>query len=236
MGNRFSIIIPVLNEANSLQHTLQQLQGWRTQGHEVIVVDGGSEDNTVQQAELLADKMVHSARGRARQMNAGAAEAVGDVLIFLHSDTLLPADAAEQVQQALHSPERCWGRFDLCLSGRHRVFRVIEFMINLRSRITGVATGDQVIFVRTEQFRQLGGYRDIPLMEDVALSKTLRRQSWPCCLRSRVVTSSRRWETRGILRTVVLMWRLRLAYFLGVAPETLHARYYGKNKQQTSGK
>ncbi|MDT8428277.1 MAG: TIGR04283 family arsenosugar biosynthesis glycosyltransferase [Pseudomonadales bacterium] len=231
MSTRLSIIIPVLNEGGSLTRSLQQLQSWRAQGHEVIVVDGGSEDDTAQLGVALADKMVHSARGRARQMNAGAAEAAGDVLVFLHSDTLLPEGAAVQIQQALSHPRRCWGRFDLRLSGRHPAFRLIEFMINLRSRLSGVATGDQVIFVRSGLFRQLGGFPEIPLMEDVALSKTLRRIGWPCCLRSKVVTSSRRWENHGIVRTVVLMWRLRLAYFLGVSPDRLHAKYYGKSRQ-----
>ncbi len=219
-----SIIIPVLNEEKTLAGLLQQLQPCRAQGHEVIVVDGGSEDNTVAVAATMADKVLSSTPGRARQMNRGAAQARHDILWFMHADTVLPAHADKLVQQGLAVAS--WGRFDICLSGSHSLFRLIEFMINMRSAVTGIATGDQGIFVKRSVFDSVGGYADIPLMEDIVLSRNLRRVSRPVRITAKLVTSSRRWEKKGILKTVLLMWWLRLLFWLGVRPEKLVKMYY----------
>jgi rSAM/selenodomain-associated transferase 2 len=222
---RISIIIPALNEAAGIAETLRPLQPLRARGHQVIVVDGGSADGTVQIARPLADEVIASEPGRARQQNAGAQAATGDVLLFLHADTLLPEDADRRVIDGLMRSGRGWGRFDVRLSGRAPALRVVERMMNLRSRVTGIATGDQAIFVRADWFRRAGGFPQIPLMEDVALSKALRRMGPPLCLRDRVRTSSRRWEERGVLRTILLMWRLRAEYALGADPARLADRY-----------
>lgn len=220
-----SIIIPVLNEAAGIAETLAPLQPLRARGCEVIVADGGSTDGSADLARPLADRVVTSERGRARQQNAGAAEARGGVLLFLHADTRLPADADRLVIDGITSSGRGWGRFDVRLTGRHPMLRVIERMIGVRSRLSGIATGDQAIFVRRDWFTRAGSFPQIPLMEDVALSKALRRLGPPLCLRETVVTSSRRWEERGVWRTMALMWRLRLEFWLGADPERLAERY-----------
>ncbi len=223
-----SIIIPVLNEAAGISAALQGLQPLRQAGHEIIVADGGSQDGTAALAAPLCDQLIHAPRGRARQMNAGAAAASGAVLLFLHADTCLPPGADELINAALADSKRRWGRFDLRLSGTHPALRLIETMMNLRSRLSGIATGDQCLFAARDLFERVGGFPDIALMEDIALSRTLKQHGRPLCLRARVVSSSRRWETRGILRTILLMWRLRLAYFFGADPQSL-ARDYDKN-------
>lgn len=224
-GPRLSIVVPALNEAEGIAATLAPLQALRARGHEVVVVDGGSGDGTPERAAPLADRVLRAERGRARQQNAGARAATGEVLLFLHADTRLPPEADRWVLEEMERTGRGWGRFDVRLSGRHPQLRVVERMISLRSRLTGIATGDQAVFVRREWFEEAGGFPEIPLMEDVALSRALRRRGPPLCLRERVVTSSRRWETRGIVRTIVLMWRLRLAYRLGADPARLAERY-----------
>jgi len=221
---RVSIVIPVLNEEQALKHNLPLLQKFRSMGHELIVVDGGSSDASIEVASSRVDRVISSDSGRAKQMNRGAGVATGDILMFLHIDTLLPEHAIDAVL-AIDKNGYRWGRFDVCLSGSAAPFRVIEFMMNLRSRISGVATGDQVIFTRTDEFAAIGGFPDLPLMEDIALTKRLRSRSSGLCLRERVVTSSRRWEANGIVRTVLLMWWLRLLYVLGVAPQKLHDLY-----------
>ncbi len=226
---KISVIIPVLNEEHALLANLPLLQSWRQSGHEVIVVDGGSTDTSVGIAEEMADSVLLSTPGRSSQMNNGAVYATGDILLFLHIDTLLPERADQQVMEALQIPGKVWGRFDVRLSGKNPVFRLIEALMNLRSRITGIATGDQALFVNTAVFKEVGTYPDIPLMEDVVISKKLRSRSWPVCLSQKVLSSSRRWEQHGIMRTVLLMWRLRLAFFLGADPHELHARYYSKS-------
>ena len=192
----------------------------RGRGHEVIVVDGGSSDGTAQLAAPLCDRVLKSEKGRARQMNAGAREATGDALLFLHADTRLPADADHVVIAALE--RAAWGRFDVRIEGRHRLLAVVACAMNLRSRLTGIATGDQAIFVRREAFP---GFPELPLMEDIAFSKSMKRHGRPACLRERVVTSGRRWERAGVLRTIGLMWRLRLLYALGISPQRLARDY-----------
>lgn len=220
-----SIVIPTLDEAEGIAATIAALQPLRARGCEVIVADGGSGDGTAELARPLADTVVAAPRGRARQQNAGAAAATGDVLLFLHADTRLPAAADRLVLDGLGRTGRGWGRFDVRLTGRHPLLRVIERMMGIRSRLTGIATGDQAIFVRRDWFRDVGGFPGIPLMEDVALSGTLKRRGRPLCLRAAVVTSSRRWESRGVWRTMLLMWGLRLAYALGADPVALAERY-----------
>lgn len=221
-----SIVVPVLDEATGIVPVLDRLRPLRRRGAEVIVVDGGSADGTPERAAPLADRVIRARPGRARQMNAGARAARGDVLLFLHADTVLPRDADRLVLEGIATGDHAWGRFDVRLSGKAPALRMVETLVNLRSRWTGIATGDQAIFARREVFERAGGYPDIPLMEDVALSATLRRVSPPLCLRARVVTSSRRWETRGIARTILEMWRLRAAFALGASPWRLARLYY----------
>ena len=220
-----SIIIPALNESATLEASLMPLQAWRAAGHELILVDGGSSDNTAGLARSLVDKVLDSAPGRARQMNLGAQAASGDILLFLHADTTLPSRGYELILQALTPPCR-WGRFDVRLTGHHWLLRVVERMMNWRSCLSGIATGDQGIFVEHVLFDRLGGFPDLPLMEDIALSKHLKREAGrPACVHTPLITSSRRWEQYGIVRTILLMWRLRLAYFLGVSAQQLATQY-----------
>jgi rSAM/selenodomain-associated transferase 2 len=218
-----SIIIPVLNEEGSIKNLLQQLQTHRQQGHEVIVVDGGSSDKTVSIAELLADKVISSDSGRAMQMNRGVKHAQYDVFWFLHADTQIYKNAVEKIQQALN--EHDWGRFNIKQSGSHILFRIIETMMNVRSCVTGIATGDQGIFVKRKYFDLVNGYTNIPLMEDIKLSKKLKNISKPACIKEPLTTSSRRWEEKGILSTVFLMWKLRFLYWIGVSTDKLAVLY-----------
>lgn len=220
---KLSIVIPTLNEAAGVACALESLAPLRARGHEVIVADGGSEDGTRELANPLADRVIASPRGRARQMNAGAAVATGDALLFLHADTRLPRDADALVSAAL--ARSAWGRFDVTIEGRSPLLAMVGFFMNWRSRLTGIATGDQAIFVRCAAF---AGFPEIALMEDVAFSKAMKRCSAPACLWAKAATSGRRWERHGVLRTVLLMWRLRFAYFLGAAPDELARRYANK--------
>ena len=222
---RISVIIPTLNESDNIVATLERLKPFRKDGHEVIVVDGGSQDETITLATPRADKIITSAPGRALQMNAGVSQASGNVLWFLHADTLVPDNATQLILDTLECKKNQWGRFDIRLSGKHLLLRIVERLMNLRSRTSGIATGDQGIFVRREVFETVGGFRQIPLMEDLEISKRLKRLSHPICLNEKLITSSRRWEENGILRTILLMWRLRLAYTLGVSPEKLAHEY-----------
>jgi rSAM/selenodomain-associated transferase 2 len=219
-----SIIIPVVDEAAQVEVALRALSQYRTNGAELIVVDGGSRDDTAALARPFADHVLIASRGRAVQMNAGAAAAHGDVLLFLHLDTRLPDGAELLVRAGLARSGRIWGRFDVRFDGKGSL-SLIAFMMNLRSRLTGIATGDQAIFVSRKAFEAVGGFPPIALMEDIALSARLKHIGHPLCLRARVTTSERRWRMHGILRTVVLMWRLRLAYFLGADPAQLARRY-----------
>lgn len=222
---RISVIIPALNEAARIAHTLADLAPVRAMGHEVVVVDAGSSDGTPAAAAGLADRVVAAPRGRARQMNAGARIAGGELFWFLHADTRVTPDAAPELLEAIGCGA-CWGRFDIRLSGAHPLLRLVERTMNLRSRLTGIATGDQGIFCTRRAFEAAGGFPDIPLMEDIALSRALRQQSRPACLGPHLTTSSQRWEEGGVVRTILLMWRLRLAFALGADPRQLVKRYY----------
>ncbi|WP_455217765.1 TIGR04283 family arsenosugar biosynthesis glycosyltransferase [Kaarinaea lacus] len=221
-----SIVIPVLNEEAAIPEKLAQLQPLRNEGHEVIVVDGGSADSSIQLARQGADIVIQSAKGRATQMNAGAGIANGELLVFLHIDTDLPSGGIGEVVNNIAKNGEYWGRFNVRLSGSHFLFRIIETMMNWRSRITGIATGDQVIFVSRGLFQRTGGFPDIPLMEDIELSSRLKKISKPVCLKDEVITSSRRWESSGICKTIIFMWWLRLSYWLGKDPSQLARQYY----------
>lgn len=225
---RLSVIVPVLNEAARIGAALNALAPMRRRGHEVIVVDGGSSDGTAGLARVGADKVLASPRGRAVQMNAGAHAASGGVLLFLHADTLLPAGADRAIAQGLATTGRAWGRFDVRIVGRSAWLPVVARLMNLRSRATGIATGDQGMFARRVAFEGAGGFPPLEIMEDIALSVRLKRISRPVCLRDTVITSGRRWEERGALRTIGLMWWLRLRFFFGDAPSRLARSYYGE--------
>lgn len=220
---KLSIIIPVLNEESNLTHLNSSLESIRHQVQEVIVVDGGSRDNTLALSYEIADQVIVSKAGRAIQMNSGAAVATGNVFVFLHADTFLPDDAVQIISAAI--TDNAWGRFNVRLSSSRLIFRLIESMINIRSCITSIATGDQVMFVERGLFERVGGFPEIALMEDVELSKRLKKINRSICVKQKVVTSSRRWESRGIIATVFLMWKLRLYYFLGMSPNKLNQLY-----------
>lgn len=220
-----SIIVPVLEEAIGIEQTLSRLAPLRAHGAEVIVADGGSNDGTRERAMPLADWVLVAPRGRASQMNVGATIARGDVLLFLHADTWLPGGADTVIAENLARSGAAWGRFDVRIVGTHPLLPLVAALMNVRSRLTGIATGDQAMFVRREAFARIGGFPDIVLMEDIALSKALKTISAPLCLRETVATSGRRWEKHGVLRTILLMWSLRLAYFFGADPAALARRY-----------
>jgi rSAM/selenodomain-associated transferase 2 len=222
---RLSIVVPALNEAENIASTLSPLQALRARGVEVIVADGGSTDATRAIAQPLADNVIDSAPGRARQMNAGAAASSGGALLFLHADSRLPVDADRHVVAALSAAH--WGRFDVSISGAHAMLPVIAWFMNHRSRLTGIATGDQGIFVTREALDRVSGFPDQPLMEDVEICARLKRLSPPACLAARIETSGRRWERHGVWKTILLMWWLRLRYFFGASPADIHRAYYG---------
>lgn len=224
---RLSVVIPALNEAANLTRLLPALARG-CPGAEIVVVDGGSRDETAAVvARQPGARLVASERGRARQMNAGARQAAGDVLLFLHADTWLPAEAGAAVDRALAEPGVVAGRFDVRFDNPRPVFRMVAWFMNTRSRASGICTGDQAIFVRRADFEAVGGYPDIPLMEDIELSRRLKRRGRLAALRLRVTTSARKWEREGPLRTMGLMWALRFLHFCGVAPARLHRWYYG---------
>ena len=220
---RLSIIVPMLDEAAQLPELLNHLLPLQRAGCEILLVDGGSTDGTVHRARLSGYTVLDAARGRAAQMNAGAAQASGEALLFLHADTRLPFGAQHLIRASLARSE--WGRFDVNITGRPWMLRVVSLMMNLRSRLTGIATGDQAIFVKRHLFEQLGGFPVLPLMEDVEMSRRLLTVSRPACLAQRVTTSGRRWETRGVWRTIWLMWCLRWAYWRGTQASELARRY-----------
>ncbi len=221
---QLSIIIPTLNEAASIKNTLSALYALKDNGHEIIIVDGGSTDQTLSICKQYTDKVFNSGKGRAKQMNLGAKHASNDILVFLHADTILPDQAGLLVCTALNNKN--WGRFNIKLTGTHVVLRLIEFFMNIRSCLSGIATGDQAIFVYRKTFNSINGFKEIPLMEDIELSKSLKKISRPACVGVPVISSSRRWETQGYIRTILLMWRLRLLYFFGVPASQLVKQYY----------
>jgi len=223
-----SIIVPVLNEESHIRDFLNTLQCYRKSGHEIIIVDGGSIDNTYNFCKQHVDQLLISNAGRAIQMNLGAKHAKNNILLFLHSDTILPDNADALIIKSLTNIYH-WGRFDIKLSGKQFIFQIIEKMINIRSRYTKIATGDQAIFIYKAIFNDINGYPEIELMEDIAISKLLRKR-YPCkCVTEKVITSSRRWENNGIIKTIFLMWTLRLLFFIGAKPSQLF-RFYYENK------
>jgi rSAM/selenodomain-associated transferase 2 len=213
-----SIIVPALNEAGSIVSFLKSVREACNQPTEIIVVDGGSDDATTALASAFCDRVVVSAKGRAIQM----------ILCFVHADSSLPPRADEHIRDALAPGTNKWGRFDVRLSGSAPALRMVENTMNWRSRMTGIATGDQAMFMTRSVFDKVGGFPEIALMEDIAMSRLLISHSRPACLRQRLVTSSRRWEQHGILRTILSMWKLRLLYFLGADPARLARSYYGR--------
>jgi rSAM/selenodomain-associated transferase 2 len=220
-----SIIVPALNEHANLPAAWQHLAPFAHQGVQVMVVDGGSTDGTAEMAQRLGFTVIPSPAGRASQMNAGAQQATGDVLLFLHIDTQLPDGWLVAIQARLQTPVVCWGRFDVRISGHARMLKVVAWMMNWRSRVTGIATGDQALFMTRKAFNAVGGFPDQPLMEDIEMSKRLRRLSRPACIVDKVTTSGRRWETRGVWATIFLMWRLRFAYWRGHSASHLAQAY-----------
>ena len=224
---KLSIIIPTLNEAAGLGDVLKQLQPMRARGVEVIVVDAGSRDATCDIASRWADRVLLAERGRAKQLNAGAAIADGDALLFLHADSVLPEDGDAWIEKGLNDACFQWGRFDVIIAGAHAMLPVIAWFMNYRSRLTGIATGDQGIFVTRAAFVALGGFPDQPLMEDIAFCLRALDISPPYRVSARIITAGRRWEQNGVWRTIFLMWRLRFKYFMGAEPLKLHQAYYG---------
>jgi rSAM/selenodomain-associated transferase 2 len=224
---RLSVIVPTLDEEGQLEAVLRSARA--SGAIELIVVDGGSGDRTVEVAATVADRVIRAPRGRASQMNAGAGAATGDVLLFLHADTRLPPDFAGAIESALSEPEVVGGRFDVRLEPTTPLLGLVAFLMNRRSRLTGIATGDQAIFVRGAVFERLGGYGDLPLMEDIDFTRRLKRAGRIAALHARVSTSSRRWLEAGPLRTILLMWSLRLLYFAGVSPARLR-RFYADRR------
>jgi rSAM/selenodomain-associated transferase 2 len=222
---RLSIILPVLNEAAIIGRALEALMPMRKRGAEVIVADGGSRDGTPRIARPLADHVIAAPRGRATQMNAGAAIAHGGTFLFLHADIRLPRDADRLIDDGISRRGRAWGRFDVRISGRNRLLAAVAHGMNIRSRLTGIATGDQAIFVTREAFQSVGGFPDMPPMEDIVICKRLKGFSRPLCIGDPALTSGRRWQRNGVARTVLLMWQLRLAYSFGADPATLARRY-----------
>ena len=231
-----SIIIPLLNEADNMSQLIAHINALYPPPSQVIVVDGGSSDDSVGIARRLLNdlssvaqpttdwQLIESVVGRARQMNTGASQATGDVLLFLHADTLLPMDAIDNIQQAMTQYD--WGRFDVHLDSRDPLLKIVGMMINKRSRLVSIATGDQAIFIKRSLFERMNGYADQPLMEDIELCKRLKSIARPACLNSKVTTSARRWQQHGTWRTIFLMWHLRFDYWRGVSPEVLRQRYY----------
>jgi rSAM/selenodomain-associated transferase 2 len=233
-GMRLSIIIPTLNEADNIATTLAPLQAMRARGAEVIVVDGGSSDATCDIALQLCDRVISGTRGRAAQMNLGAAHATGDALWFLHADTTAPPHADRVIMDQISLGAK-WGRFDVAISGHHVMLNVIAWFMNHRSRLTDIATGDQGLFILRKTFIDVGGFPDQPLMEDVELCKRLKLLSPPVALRECLITAGRRWEQRGVWRTIFLMWQLRLRYFFGANAIDIHTAYYGKREGNRDG-
>ena len=224
-GTDLAIIVPMLNEIQTLPALLEHLRHWQQRGAEVLLVDGGSQDRSGETARALGFPVLDAPRGRAWQMNAGARASRAANLLFLHADTRLPADADQRVLAALSRSELAWGRFDVQIEGRSRLLPLVAWLMNRRSRLTGIATGDQALFMTRQLFEQVGGFPEQPLMEDIEISKRLKGISAPFCLRQRVTTSGRRWDQYGSWRTIMLMWQLRWAYWRGTPAGQLAERY-----------
>ena len=229
-NRQLSVIIPTLNEAGCILSTLEALQPLRSQGHEIILVDGGSSDATLDLSQALVDRAVQSPPGRARQMQAGADLSSGSILWFLHADSNIPSRADTLIMAALEKTRADWGRFDIAFTDSHPLMRCVAWFMNQRTRLTGIATGDQGIIVRRTLFDKVGGLPSIPLMEDISFSRSLKQHGRPCRVIQTLGTSPRRWHTHGILRTIVTMWGLRLAYFAGIKPEQLVKFYPVKSR------
>lgn len=229
-NRQLSVIIPTLNEAGCIQSTLEALQPLRSRGHEVILIDGGSRDTTLSLSAPLVDRALQSPPGRACQMQAGVALSRGSILWFLHADSEIPVCADTLIMEALEQARAGWGRFDISFTDSHPLLTCVAWFMNQRSHLTGIATGDQGIFVRRKLFDKVGGLPSIPLMEDISFSRALKQHGWPCRVTQTLGTSPRRWHTQGILRTVVTMWGLRLAYFAGISPERL-VKFYPVNSR-----
>jgi len=235
---KVSIIIPVLNEERNLPRMREHLYAIQQQGHEVIIIDGGSRDHTLMLAYEITNTVIVSKPGRALQMNSGAAVASGELLLFLHADTFLPENAMQILSESFpkdrslgdqSQKKNYWGRFNVRLSSDRLVFRLIETLMNWRSCVTSIATGDQAIFIDKNLFERVACFSEIALMEDIEMSRRLKKIAKPVCIKSQVITSSRRWEEHGVVKTVLLMWKLRLYYFFGVSPEKLQQLYSGKS-------
>ena len=241
---KIAVIIPTLNEEQALPGTLARAA--RLGFDEILVVDGGSTDRTqeivtslrVTRDALPADlhqppvtrhpspvTLLTVLPGRARQMNIGASGSQADVLLFLHADTSLPDEARQAIEQALDDPACVGGRFDVRFERDSGLAWLIARLISLRSRWSRIATGDQALFVRRSTFERLGGFADIPIMEDVDFTRRLKRAGLVAPLRAQAVTSYRRWERCGAVRTIVLMWTLRFLYWRGVDPHKLQSVY-----------
>lgn len=218
-----SIIVPIYNEMEVLPDLLSHLQQWKRHGCEIVLVDGGSEDGCGDVAQAIGFTVFHSGRGRALQMNTGAAQASGAALVFLHADTRLPDNGPKIILKALKL--KSWGRFNVLIEGNHFMLSIVSLFMNLRSCITGISTGDQAIFVRKALFEEIGGFPEQPLMEDIEISKLLKRQGRPACINEKVTTSGRRWLTRGVWRTIWLMWRLRFSYWRGMPADQIARAY-----------
>ncbi len=225
MPAEIALIIPTYNEARELPDLLEHLLHWKKQGIDIIIVDGGSQDNSVEIIKAIGFNVIETNKGRAKQMNVGAWSTEAKLLVFLHADTRLPDNVKSLLEKEIHNPESRWGRFDLKIVGRSLGLPIVSFFVNLRSRLTSIATGDQAIFVKRNVFESVGGFKDQPLMEDIELSKSLKGISRPKCLTAKVTTSGRRWDKYGLLKTIWLMWSLRWDYWKGVSPEQLAKRY-----------
>ena len=221
-----SIIIPTLNESESIEKTLNSLHTTLKEGNELIIVDGGSNDDTISKCKNYTDKIYTATKGRAIQMNAGVDKATNDILLFLHADTLMPQNFSTENLAALDTKTNEWGFFKVKFTSRHLLLRLVSRLMNIRSCLTRIATGDQAIFIKKELFEKIGGYKEIPLMEDIELSLSVKKHSKPYCVKTFVTTSSRKWESNGIIKTILLMWKIRFLYFFGVSPQKLVNIYY----------
>jgi len=221
-----SIIIPTLNESESIEKTLNSLHTTLKEGNELIIVDGGSNDDTILKCKNYTDKVYTATKGRAIQMNVGADKSTNDILLFLHADTLMPQNFSAENLTALATITNEWGFFKVKFTSHHLLLRLVSTLMNTRSCLTRIATGDQAIFIKKELFKKIGGYKEIPLMEDIELSISLKKYSKPYCVKEFVMTSSRKWESNGIIKTIILMWKIRFLYFFGVSPQKLVNIYY----------